>query len=172
MQKITMLLLGVLLLSKVCFAAPAPILAKEEIQFVGREENKFIGLDKIDEFIGVIGRLQALNGPSKQVDLYQFKNLVALKSDSQLCSKVARRIFGPEKEISLKKTKSEIVLSASAGHFCSLVMTDPDPQALIKERHLFVKVLHAKVFGFVFRFAKAPTSNEISDAQSFIEGLR
>lgn len=167
-----MLYLSALLFSEVCFAGPVPVLTKEEVQFVSREENKFIAFDKVDEFIGVIERLKALKGPSKQIDLYQFKNMLALKSDNQLCSKVARRIFGPDKEISLKKTKSEIILSASAGHFCSVVMTDPDPKALIKERHLFVKVLHAKVFGFVFRFSKASTPGEIIDAQNFIEGLR
>ncbi len=172
MIPIKLLILGFFWLVGVAHAIESPVTAKEEIKFVSREENNLLALDKVDEFIGVIWRLQSAASPSKQIDLYQFKNFAALRSDGPLCLKVATRIFGPEKEITLKKTRSEIIPSISAGHFCSLVMTDPDPQALIKERHLFVKVLHAKVFGFVFRFAKAPTPSEIKDAQNFIEGLR
>lgn len=172
MKSKTALIFVIFFVGRMAFGDQAPIVSQEEIQYTSREENKFIAFDKVDEFIGIIGRLQTSNIPTKQIELYQFKNIMSLKSDSQLCSKVARRIFGPEDEITLKKTSSEIISSASAGHLCSLVMTDPDPQARLKERHLFVKVLHAKVFGFVFRFAKSPTPGEKKDAQNFIEGLR
>ncbi len=172
MIPIKFLILGFFWLVGVAHAMESLVTAKEEIKFVSGDENNLLALDKVDDFMGVLLRLQAPASPTRQIDLYYFKNIAALKSESQLCIKAEIRIFGPEKEITLKKTRSEIIPSISAGHFCSLVMTDPDPQALIKERHLFVKVLHAKVFGFVFRFAKAATPSEIKDAQNFIEGLR
>ena len=129
-------------------------------------------LNKDDEFIGFISRTKISTSPEQQVDVYYFKSLQALKSDKILCSKVADSIFGPEKEITLKRTHSGLVASRSAGQICELVMTDPDPHGKIKERHLLVKVLHAKVYAFVFRFSKTPKTAEVEDIYQFTEGLR
>ncbi len=149
-----------------------PFVAKEEIDYVSREQNDLLGLNKVKEFRGVIWRAKDSPSLAKEIDVYYFKDLTALKSDQRLCSKIADRIFGPEKEITLKRTSMKMIPSASAGKICSLVVTDPGSQAMIKERHLMVKILHAKVYAFVVRFTKAAGPEEIQDARQFIEGLR
>ncbi len=149
-----------------------PFLAKEEIEYVSREQNHLLALNKVKEFMGVIWRAKDSPSLSKEIDVYYFKDLTALKSEKGLCSKIADRIFGPEKEITLKRTAILNIPSNSAGKICNLVLTDPGSQAMIKERYLMVKILHAKVYAFVVRFTKAAGPDEIQDARQFIEGLR
>ena len=169
---IRLIFLGALFLSALASAAKAPFKSNEEINFVSRTESPMLALNKISEFSGVIDRLKISSGVGREVDFYEFNELSALKSDPTLCSVVADHIFGHENEITLKKISTKIIPSASAVSICSLVMRDPDPKAMIKERHLLVKVLHAKVTAFVFRFAKGPQPNELDDAYRFVEGLR
>ena len=169
---IRLIFLGALFLSALASAAKTPFISKEEIEFVSRTESPMLGLNKISEFKGVIFRLKVSSGVERDVDFYEFNELSALKSDHTLCSIVGDHIFGHENEITLKKISTKIIPSASAVSICSLVMRDPDPQAMIKERHLLVKVLHAKVRAFVFRFAKEPQPTELDEAHRFVEGLR
>ena len=161
-----------LMLASFAKASLPPVLSKEEIEFVSIKENELLGLNKVKEFIGIIGRLKLAESPAKQVEVYSFNDMTELKSDLRLCSNIADRIYGNEKEITLKRTKAKINSSSSAGEICSLVLVDPGSHARIKERHLFVKVLHAKVYAFVFRFTKGPKAEEIQDIRHFVEGLR
>lgn len=149
-----------------------PLSSKEEIKYVSKEESPLLALNKIDDFIGIIGREKISSSPEKQVDIYYLKNLKALKSDSALCSEGADLIFGPEKKVTLKRIKSELMASRSVTEICHLVMLDPGKPTEIKERHLFIKVLHAKVYAFVFRFSKTASMSEVQDAHRFIDDLR
>ena len=57
-----------------------PLSSKEEIKYVSKEESPLLALNKIDDFIGIIGREKISSSPEKQVDIYYLKNLKALKS--------------------------------------------------------------------------------------------
>ncbi len=171
-KSVYVIFFGSLFLVNFARASQAPVLAKEEIEYISRQENELLALNKSKEFIGVMARLKVAETPAKHIEGYYFKDMKALKSDPHLCKVVAERIFGPEDGITLKKTAAESLPSASAVKICCVVMMDPGSHAIIKERHLFVKVLHAKVYAFVFRFPKVPSPEELQDAHHFIEGLR
>ena len=149
-----------------------PLNSKEQIKYVSKEESPLLALNKIDDFIGVIGREKILSSPEKQVDVYYLKNLKSLKSDNALCSEGADLIFGPKNKVTLKRTKSELMASGSVAEICHLVMVDPGKPTKIKERHLFMKVLHAKVYAFVFRFSQTASLSETEDARHFVDDLR
>lgn len=153
-------------------AESAPFKTKEPTQFQKVQDNQLLGIGKSSSFLGVLTRSEVSDPVSAQVDVYAFMKENSLRINQKLCNKISTDIFGPVDEISLKLEVSEVRSSESKGKICVMTFQDPDPKAMIKERHLLVLMLNLKTYALVFRFPKVPTTNDLKDIFSFTENLR
>lgn len=166
-------LLFLTLVTSVAYAVNAsPLTSSEETTFLDTKDQAIFKLNKSQDFIGVLHRGSASNNDEAHMDLYHFKNVSLKKMDKDQCVKIAEVIFGPLKEISLKSKEAELFDSPRSGKVCKIVLEDPDKNAFIKERHLYVFINNNRTFGLVGRFTKTTAKDDVEDLNKFVKSLR
>ena len=151
---------------------PAPFSSKEELSFVSVQTSELLGLNKTDDFVGVVTREEKADKDLRIFDLYEFKDVKTLRLDKKICDDLFIRVFGNPKEISLKTKETTIFQSRRSGKVCETPVFDEAKTALFKERRLAIVTIKGKTYGMVFRYSKKATPEDSKDLQDFINGLR
>ncbi len=148
-----------------------PFSSKELIEYQSKDDQKLLDFGKTKYFLGVITRLHEASD-LKHLDLYGFADLDGKPMTDTLCHQIIERIFGKISESSLKFSSPKI-LNVHSGKACEVQIIDPDKDAKVPQRHLFVGSLNTKSLALVLPLSKEENSfAAIESLKKFWSSLR
>lgn len=159
------------LLLSLSFAGTAPVQSKEEIKFLAKSEEQFIGAFKTNAFVGTIARIDEKRNDLTAVDLYAFKETKKIVMDEALCKDLLKQIYGPLDKITLK-VKTVSIFTSHTGKTCEAHIEDPVKNSPIPERRTILGFIKAKPYAIEFNLAKKSDADTIENTRKFWDSLR
>lgn len=166
-----MLLATVAVFSSAAFAATnLPFKTSERVGFKTVESMSFLGLTKAKGFLGVIDRLQSEDIGVQVLDLYELPQSGRLKVDKKYCLTEAARLVGLED--TTQKVDRQEMFQSRYGPACFLLISDSDPEALIKQRALVVGLVKSDAYAIAARFERKAPDASLDSLRDFFKSLK
>ncbi|MBC7467165.1 MAG: hypothetical protein H7256_14340 [Bdellovibrio sp.] len=152
--------------------ASVGIKSKEAVKFYDKGEIAFSDTGKINEYQGVLVRLDEPNTSYANLDLYLFPNEPKIAMSSDLCQQYLSKLFGAAQERILKVEKTLQIYKSHTGPTCEFILADPQSHSLVPFRYVIAGFLNARLTVLAWQLREPLMAANKEKLRQFWDGLR